>query len=85
MLAIIDMQIHCGEKPYAYRQRKKRFYGDLKRGQLPTIHDQEPSEDKSDESEEFVSEETANKDVSAPPSQLSSNEPMQCMELSRQY
>ncbi|KAK2916151.1 hypothetical protein Q8A67_000525 [Cirrhinus molitorella] len=70
MRLLMHMQIHCGEKPYAYRQRKKRFYGDLKRGQLPTIHDQEPSEDKSDESEEFVSEETANKDVSA---HLSSN------------
>uniref|UniRef100_A0A673GWC9 Zinc finger protein Xfin-like n=1 Tax=Sinocyclocheilus rhinocerous TaxID=307959 RepID=A0A673GWC9_9TELE len=65
MRLLMHMQIHCGEKPYAYRQRKKRFYGDLKRGQLPKIHNQEPSGDKSDESEESGSEETVNKDRSA--------------------
>ncbi|XP_059413844.1 zinc finger protein Xfin-like isoform X2 [Carassius carassius] len=41
MRLLMHMQIHCGEKPYAYRQRKRRFYGDLKRGQLPKIHSQE--------------------------------------------
>ncbi|XP_073697905.1 uncharacterized protein [Garra rufa] len=71
MRLLMHMQIHCGEKPYAYRQRKKRFYGDLKRGQLPTIHDQEPSGDKNDESEESEIEETVNKDGSA---HLSSSE-----------
>ncbi|XP_058626100.1 zinc finger protein Xfin isoform X1 [Onychostoma macrolepis] len=65
MRLMMHMQIHCGEKPYAYRQRKKRFYGVLKRGQLPKIHNQEPSGDKSDESEESGSEETVNKDGSA--------------------
>ncbi|XP_050961781.1 uncharacterized protein LOC127162905 isoform X3 [Labeo rohita] len=65
MRLLMHMQIHCGEKPYAYRQRKKHFYGDLKRGQLPETHNEEPSGDKSDESEESVSEEMANKDGSA--------------------
>ncbi|XP_026063761.1 uncharacterized protein LOC113046886 isoform X2 [Carassius auratus] len=65
MRLLMHMQIHCGEKPYAYRQRKKRFYGDLKRGRRPKIHNQEPSGDKSDESEESGSEETLNKDGSA--------------------
>ncbi|XP_016108297.1 uncharacterized protein [Sinocyclocheilus grahami] len=65
MRLLMHMQIHCGEKPYAYRQRKKRFYGDLKRGQLQKIHNQEPSGDKSDESEESGSEETVNKEGSA--------------------
>ncbi|XP_042576486.1 uncharacterized protein LOC109054022 isoform X3 [Cyprinus carpio] len=65
MRLLMHMQIHCGEKPYAYRQRKKRFYGDLKRGQLPKIHNQEPSGDKSDESEESGIEETVNKNRSA--------------------
>uniref|UniRef100_A0A8C2DT44 C2H2-type domain-containing protein n=1 Tax=Cyprinus carpio TaxID=7962 RepID=A0A8C2DT44_CYPCA len=65
MRLLMHMQIHCGEKPYAYRQRERRFYGDPKRGQLPKIHNQEPSGDKSDESEESGSEETVNKDRSA--------------------
>ncbi|XP_043090569.1 uncharacterized protein zgc:66474 isoform X3 [Puntigrus tetrazona] len=65
MRLLMHMQIHCGEKPYAYRQRKKRFYGDLKRGKIPKIHNQEPSGDKSDESEEAASEETVNKGRSA--------------------
>ncbi|XP_016342440.1 uncharacterized protein LOC107689064 isoform X2 [Sinocyclocheilus anshuiensis] len=64
MRLLMHMQIHCGEKPYAYRQRKRHFYGDLKRGQLPKIHNQEPSGDKS-ESEESEYEETVNKDRSA--------------------
>uniref|UniRef100_A0A8C1U0X9 C2H2-type domain-containing protein n=1 Tax=Cyprinus carpio TaxID=7962 RepID=A0A8C1U0X9_CYPCA len=65
MRLLMHMQIHCGEKPYAYRQRERRFYGDPKRGQLLKIHNQKPSGDKSDESEESGSEETVNKDRSA--------------------
>lgn len=41
---MMHMQIHCGEKPYSYRQRQTRFYGDLKRGQLQKIHNQEVGE-----------------------------------------
>ncbi|XP_052400451.1 uncharacterized protein LOC127947391 isoform X2 [Carassius gibelio] len=64
MRLLMHMQIHCGEKPYAYRQRTRRFYGDLKRGQLPKIHSQEPLGDKSGESEESECEEIVNKDRS---------------------
>ncbi|XP_077068398.1 uncharacterized protein LOC143721660 isoform X2 [Siphateles boraxobius] len=65
MRLLMHMQIHCGEKPYPYRQRKKRFYGDLKRGQLSKFHNQETPENNSDKSEESVGEETGNEDESA--------------------
>ncbi|XP_067269442.1 uncharacterized protein zgc:66474 isoform X3 [Pseudorasbora parva] len=65
MRLLMHMQIHCGEKPYSYRQREKRFYGDLKRGQLPKIHNQEPPGNNSDKSEESAGEETVNEDGSA--------------------
>ncbi|XP_039542106.1 zinc finger protein Xfin isoform X2 [Pimephales promelas] len=68
MRLLMHMQIHSGEKPYSYRQRKKRFYGDLKRGQLPKNHNQETPENNSDKSEESMVEETGNEDESTHPS-----------------
>ncbi|XP_048064460.1 uncharacterized protein zgc:66474 isoform X2 [Megalobrama amblycephala] len=65
MRLMMHMQIHCGEKPYSYRQRQTRFYGDLKRGQLQKIHNQEPPGNNSDKSEESVGEEMVNEDGSA--------------------
>ncbi|XDV13413.1 hypothetical protein PO909_001818, partial [Leuciscus waleckii] len=65
MRLLMHMQIHCGEKPYSYRQRKKRFYGDLKRGKRPKFQNEETPENNSDKSEESVGEETGNEDESA--------------------
>ncbi|XP_076853071.1 uncharacterized protein LOC143508450 isoform X2 [Brachyhypopomus gauderio] len=43
------VQIHSGEKPYPYRQRKEQFYGDLTRPRGPNSDSQEPAIENTDE------------------------------------
>ncbi|XP_051988264.1 uncharacterized protein LOC127647823 [Xyrauchen texanus] len=69
MRLLMHMQIHSGEKPYSYRQRKAQFYGDV-RCRLPRIHNHEvstilPLSGNRDESKESAGEETINEDKSA--------------------
>ncbi|KAL7850430.1 hypothetical protein SRHO_G00197790 [Serrasalmus rhombeus] len=51
MRLMVHMQIHSGEKPYSYRQRKEQFYGDLTRPRVPDTCNQEPAIESSDERE----------------------------------
>ncbi|KAL7860557.1 hypothetical protein AOLI_G00169060 [Acnodon oligacanthus] len=51
MRLMVHMQIHSGEKPYSYRQRKEQFYGDLTRPRVPDTCSQEPAIESSDERE----------------------------------
>ncbi|XP_036445519.1 zinc finger protein 420 isoform X2 [Colossoma macropomum] len=44
MRLMVHMQIHSGEKPYSYRQRKEQFYGDLTRPRVPDTYSQEVGE-----------------------------------------
>ncbi|XP_051571288.1 uncharacterized protein LOC127450884 isoform X1 [Myxocyprinus asiaticus] len=69
MRLLMHMQIHSGEKPYSYRQRKAQFYGDI-RCRLPRNHNHEvstipPLRGNRDVSEESAGEETINEDKSA--------------------
>ncbi|XP_026853684.2 uncharacterized protein LOC113569824 isoform X6 [Electrophorus electricus] len=52
MRLMVHMQIHSGEKPYPYRQRKEQFYGDLTRPRGPSSDSQEPAIENTDEREE---------------------------------
>lgn len=38
---MVHMQIHSGEKPYSYRQRKEQFYADPTRPTVPDTDKQE--------------------------------------------
>ncbi|NP_956109.1 uncharacterized protein LOC327500 [Danio rerio] len=71
MRLLVHMQIHSGEKPYPYRQRKKRFYGDVKKGKLQKSYNEEPLGKNWDESGQSVGEEKGKGD---PSTNLSSHE-----------
>ncbi|KAF5903760.1 zinc finger protein 91-like isoform X2, partial [Clarias magur] len=43
MRLMVHMQIHSGEKPYSYRQRKEQFYSDPTRPRVPDTDKQEPA------------------------------------------
>ncbi|XP_046722108.1 uncharacterized protein zgc:66474 isoform X2 [Silurus meridionalis] len=49
MRLMVHMQIHSGEKPYSYRQRKEQFYTDLTRPRVPDTDKQEPAVEGNDE------------------------------------
>ncbi|XP_030649804.1 uncharacterized protein LOC115829780 [Chanos chanos] len=53
MRLMLHMQIHSGEKPYLYRQRKEQFYGDLTKRKTSSIHTQEPSRENSEHSDDL--------------------------------
>ncbi|XP_017315428.1 uncharacterized protein zgc:66474 isoform X4 [Ictalurus punctatus] len=49
MRLMVHMQIHSGEKPYSYRQRKEQFYTDPTRPRVPDTAKQEPAVEGNDE------------------------------------
>ncbi|TSK77108.1 Zinc finger protein 26 [Bagarius yarrelli] len=49
MRLMVHMQIHSGEKPYSYRQRKEQFYTEPTRPRVPETEKQEPAIESIDE------------------------------------
>ncbi|KAK3520293.1 hypothetical protein QTP70_020359 [Hemibagrus guttatus] len=49
MRLMVHMQIHSGEKPYSYRQRKEQFYSEPTRPRVPDTDKQEPAVEGNDE------------------------------------
>ncbi|XP_047656533.1 uncharacterized protein LOC113638042 isoform X2 [Tachysurus fulvidraco] len=49
MRLMVHMQIHSGEKPYSYRQRKEQFYSEPTRPRVPDTDKQEPTVEGNDE------------------------------------
>ncbi|MCI4385013.1 hypothetical protein PGIGA_G00045470 [Pangasianodon gigas] len=81
MRLMVHMQIHSGEKPYSYRQRKEQFYSDPTRPRVPDTDKQEPAVEGNDEKGKDGGNEVTRSQTSAvPQDHASTTDPMETVQ-----